>query len=70
MAKCFALKCITEWPTRKKKVNAKEREQIKFVGQVTNIHQTEPAMVIEWPKLLKIFISPQIKNHARKEKNI
>jgi uncharacterized OB-fold protein len=34
----------------KKKAEPKEKGQIKFIGQVTKIRQTEPAMVIEWPR--------------------
>ena len=36
----------------KKRVKAKEGKQIKFIGQVTKIRQTEPATVIEWPRSL------------------
>jgi uncharacterized OB-fold protein len=36
----------------KKKVEKKGKDQIKFIGQVTKIRQTEPRTVIEWPRSL------------------
>ena len=29
---------------------AKDREQTRFIGQVTKVRQMKPAMVIEWPR--------------------
>ena len=30
----------------------KKTQQVKFIGQVTKIQQTEPQTVIEWPRTL------------------
>jgi uncharacterized OB-fold protein len=34
----------------KKRIHKEKEKQIKFIGQVTKIRQTEPATVIEWPR--------------------
>src|SRR4030067_1463666 len=36
--------------TETKKKTAKKKEEVKFVGKVTKIRQTDPATVIEWPR--------------------
>ncbi len=36
--------------TATRKVAPKTREEVKFVGQVTKVRQTQPAAVIEWPR--------------------
>lgn len=36
----------------KKKPQAKKKDEIRFIGKVTKIRQTEPATVIEWPRTI------------------
>ena len=35
-----------------KKKQTKKRVEVKFIGQVTRIRQTEPATVVEWPRAI------------------
>ncbi len=39
-----------EGSDQEKRPSRREKGQIKFIGQVTKIRQTEPATVIEWPR--------------------
>jgi uncharacterized OB-fold protein len=36
----------------RKKIEKKKREEIKFIGKITKIRQTDPRTVIEWPRSL------------------
>jgi uncharacterized OB-fold protein len=36
----------------KKKIQTKGKKEVKFIGKVTKIRQTEPRTVIEWPRAL------------------